>query len=106
MELLERHIEARLVREVKKLNGIPYKFTSPQRRSVPDRLCVFSHNIIWFIECKRPGGKLTVNQKRELALLNKQNCNTAMVSTYEEVDQVINQIKAQIKAQIAKKIFQ
>jgi len=39
--MLERVIEAYLVQKVKELGGIAYKFTSPQRRSVPDRLCLF-----------------------------------------------------------------
>lgn len=36
--MLEKHIEAHLVKRVKEHGGIAYKFTSPQRRSVPDRL--------------------------------------------------------------------
>lgn len=96
-ELLEHHIESRLVREVKKLNGIPYKFVSPQRRSVPDRLCVFRHNVIYFIEVKRPGGKPTTNQKRELKNLERLNCNTAIVTTYDEIDKLINEIKKKLE---------
>jgi hypothetical protein len=34
----ERDVEAHLVKRVKEAGGIAYKFTSPQRRSVPDRL--------------------------------------------------------------------
>jgi len=36
--MLEKQIEAYLVERVKEAGGIAYKFTSPQRRSVPDRL--------------------------------------------------------------------
>jgi hypothetical protein len=36
--MLEKDIEAHLVARVKAKGGIAYKFTSPQRRSVPDRL--------------------------------------------------------------------
>jgi hypothetical protein len=36
--VLEKQIEAYLVKRVKEAGGIAYKFTSPQRRSVPDRL--------------------------------------------------------------------
>jgi hypothetical protein len=36
--VLEKQIEAHLVKRVKEAGGIAYKFTSPQRRSVPDRL--------------------------------------------------------------------
>lgn len=36
--MLEKTIEAHLVKRVKERGGVAYKFTSPQRRSVPDRL--------------------------------------------------------------------
>jgi hypothetical protein len=36
--VLERPIEEHLVKRIKAKGGIAYKFTSPQRRSVPDRL--------------------------------------------------------------------
>lgn len=40
--MLEKVIEAHLVKRVKEQGGIAYKFTSPQRRSVPDRLVLKS----------------------------------------------------------------
>lgn len=36
--MLEKDIEAHLTKKVKVAGGVAYKFTSPQRRSVPDRL--------------------------------------------------------------------
>lgn len=36
--MLEKKVEEHLCKRVKELGGIAYKFTSPQRRSVPDRL--------------------------------------------------------------------
>lgn len=36
--MLECVVEKHLITKVKELGGIAYKFTSPQRRSVPDRL--------------------------------------------------------------------
>lgn len=36
--MLERDIEKHLVTKVKAAGGVAYKFTSPQRRSVPDRI--------------------------------------------------------------------
>lgn len=40
-KLREADVEAHLCAEVKARGGLPYKFTSPSRRSVPDRLCLF-----------------------------------------------------------------
>lgn len=36
--MLEKKVEEHLCKKVKKAGGIAFKFTSPQRRSVPDRL--------------------------------------------------------------------
>ncbi len=63
--MLEKDIEAYLVKRVKDLGGIAYKFTSPQRRSVPDRLCLLPGGFIFFVELKAPGKKPTPQQERE-----------------------------------------
>lgn len=52
-EVIERH----LVNEVKKAGGIAYKFTSPGRRGVPDRIVLLPNGKIIFVECKAPGEK-------------------------------------------------
>lgn len=96
-ELREKHIESRLVQEVKKIGGIAYKFTSPQRRSVPDRLCLFPYGIVWFVECKRPGNHPTKNQQREINRLNKLGHSATWVDTYEGIDLLIKTIARQIK---------
>ena len=96
-ELRETHIESRLCREVKKLGGIPYKFTSPQRRSVPDRLCTFPYGILWFVECKRPKGKPTKLQQKELDRSKKLGFNATYVNTYEAIDTLMLTIYNQIK---------
>lgn len=61
----EKQIEKYLINQVRtKLKGIAYKFTSPGRRSVPDRLCVVPGNC-FFVECKATGECLTDAQERE-----------------------------------------
>lgn len=70
----EAAVEAAHIASVKSLGGISYKFTSPQRRGVPDRLDLLPipaaarHVVaqyIRFTECKRPGEKPTEVQERE-----------------------------------------
>ncbi len=63
--MLERDVEAYLVKRVKELGGIAYKFTSPGRRSVPDRLVVWPTGEVQFVELKAPGAKPTPLQLRE-----------------------------------------
>ncbi|MDN0108802.1 VRR-NUC domain-containing protein [Yersinia rochesterensis] len=61
----EDSIEDNLVKEVKKAGGIAYKFVSPGRRSVPDRLVLLPDGKVIFVECKAPGEKPTAAQIRE-----------------------------------------
>lgn len=92
---LERDIEQYLVRKVKTaLQGIPYKFTSPARRSVPDRLLVLPESMAVFVECKAPGKKPTPAQEREHQKLEALGHKVWVVDTYESVDELVEIIKA------------
>ncbi|MDL4915489.1 MAG: VRR-NUC domain-containing protein [Enterobacterales bacterium endosymbiont of Blomia tropicalis] len=61
----ESTIEKHLVAEVKKAGGIAYKFLSPGRRAVPDRLVLLPGGRAVFVECKAPGEKPRPEQLRE-----------------------------------------
>lgn len=72
--LLEKDIEASHVADTKSNGGIEYKFTSPARRSVPDRLRLMpiapEHReivarYVRFREYKKTGEKATPSQQRE-----------------------------------------
>lgn len=63
MTVLEKHVEAALVKRVKSLGGMAEKFTSPAKRSVPDRLVSLPNGRIYFIELKAPGKVPTEKQK-------------------------------------------
>ena len=72
--LSESQIEEHHRDRITAAGGISYKFTSPSRRSVPDRLDLLPipaaarHVVaqyVRFTECKRPGAKPTAAQVRE-----------------------------------------
>ncbi|PHM33294.1 VRR-NUC domain-containing protein [Xenorhabdus innexi] len=65
MKIREDVIERHLVNEVKKAGGIAYKFVSPGRRGVPDRIVVLPNGRVVFVECKAPGEKPRPDQLRE-----------------------------------------
>ncbi|MDX7988634.1 VRR-NUC domain-containing protein [Xenorhabdus sp. 12] len=65
MKIREDVIEKHLVNEVKKAGGIAYKFVSPGRRGVPDRIVVLPNGRVVFVECKAPGEKPRPDQLRE-----------------------------------------
>lgn len=69
MSVRERDVEKALVDAVEKRGGIAYKFSSPNRRNVPDRLIVLPNCAPFFVECKRPGEGPNKGQAREIARL-------------------------------------
>lgn len=85
-KLKEKVIEKRLVEEVKKLNGLIYKFNSQGNNGVPDRLIVFPKNLIFFVELKKPGGGiLSKVQEYQLELLREKGCKTFVISNITEL---------------------
>lgn len=61
----ESSIENNLVKKVKAAGGTAYKFTSPGRRGVPDRLVLLPGGRAIFVECKAPGEHPRPDQVRE-----------------------------------------
>ena len=67
--MLEKEIEKRLVKGIKKLGGKAYKFVSPGNAGVPDRIVILPNKQPIFIELKAEKGKLTELQKNQLKKL-------------------------------------
>ena len=61
----EREVEAELVRRVQAAGGLAYKFTSPGRRGVPDRVVLLPGRAPEFVELKRKGERPKPHQVRE-----------------------------------------
>lgn len=80
----ESEIEERVCNYAKRQGVIVDKFTSPAKRSVPDRLLIFPNGVIIFIEFKAPGKKPTEKQKLDH---EKRRANNALVYVIDDVDQ-------------------
>lgn len=63
---LEKDIEKRVCDYAKSMKMLVYKFTSPSRRSVPDRMFITAVGVVFFIEFKRLGQKPTPSQEVEI----------------------------------------
>lgn len=82
--MLEKEIEKKICEyATKKHNAICYKFTSPNRRSVPDRMVVFPHGLVIFIEFKAPGKTPTPAQEREIARLQEREQTVLVIDNVE-----------------------
>ncbi|WP_373222700.1 VRR-NUC domain-containing protein [Flavonifractor plautii] len=71
MSMKESEIEARLVRGVKALGGVAYKFVSPGNVGVPDRVVVLPGGRVIFVELKAEAGRLSPMQRQQLARLRR-----------------------------------
>jgi hypothetical protein len=84
--MLEKTIEAALVKKVQALGGMCEKFTSPGRRSVPDRLVTLPGGRIVFIECKAPGKVASALQARDHDRRRALGCDVRVIDSLEAVD--------------------
>ena len=82
--MLERDIERALVRRVTALGGTCEKFTSPGRRSVPDRLITMPGGVIIFVEVKNVGKKPTPAQQRDHDRRRALGCDVRVINTMED----------------------
>lgn len=81
---LEKDVEAALVRRVKALGGLCEKFTSPGRRSVPDRIITMPNGQIVFVELKRPGQKPTDAQLKDHERRRVLGCDVRVIDNKED----------------------
>lgn len=77
----ESIIEKHLAAAVKTAGGIAYKFVSPGRRSVPDRIVLLPGGRIVFVECKSPGKTPRADQLREHERLRALGFNVVVLDS-------------------------
>ena len=72
---LEKDIEKKVCEYAKSMGCLVYKFTSPSRRSVPDRLFITSRGKVFLIEFKRRGQNPTPGQRAEIERIRGNKVN-------------------------------
>lgn len=77
--MLESAVEAKLVRGVKALGGIAYKFVSPGTAGVPDRIVVLPGGRVIFAELKTDAGRLSPGQRAQLDRLRALGAEAVVV---------------------------
>jgi len=85
----ERDIEAYLVEQTKAAGGRAYKWVSPGSNGVPDRLVILPGGRVLAVECKRPGGRVTRLQQRELDRLTGMGLTAVVVDSIESIDRLM-----------------
>lgn len=82
--MLEKQIESKVCEYAKTKNVLVYKFTSPARAAVPDRLFIAPDGRVWFCEFKREGQKPTPAQEREHNRLRQNKVSVFVVDNVED----------------------
>ncbi|HAP5399758.1 TPA: VRR-NUC domain-containing protein [Enterococcus faecalis] len=85
---IENDIEKYLVRQIKRIGALCYKFTSPGTRGVPDRIILYQGNV-FFVELKRPGGKPRKDQLKTIEKFKEQLIPVFVIDSKQGVDTLI-----------------
>jgi len=100
---LEKEIEKKICDYAKQLGCYVRKFTSPNQRSVPDRIIIAPGGAVVFLEVKRGGESPTKAQEHEMNLLRVKGCNVAWCDNVDSgkrfVDMLVKAGKRNIERQ-------
>jgi hypothetical protein len=92
MPLLERDIERHLVRRTVEHGGIAYKWVSPGRVGVADRIVLLPGGVVWFVELKTTKGRLSPWQKLFAADMRRMGMNYLVIRSKGEVDELLQRV--------------
>lgn len=86
----ERDVERYLIKECERRGWLCWKFVSPGRRGVPDRI-VIRPGAVAFVEVKRKGGRVSPLQIRRIEELIRRLIPARVVETKGEIDEMIRE---------------
>lgn len=84
-KMRERTIEGKLVRRVREMGGLCYKFVSPNNPGVPDRLVIMPGGKVIFVELKTESGRLSAMQKWQLDEMGRRGADVRVLKGLDEV---------------------
>lgn len=90
--MLERDIEAYLVKRCKEIGALCDKFVSPQRRSVPDRMITFSGRVL-FVELKATRKEPTEAQYRDHDRRREVGAEVVWTDSTKGVDSLLHSLQ-------------
>ena len=96
----EKDTEKYLVEQVEAIGGLCYKFTSPGRKNVPDRVCLFPKGITVWVETKSEGDYATDGQLREHQRLKARSHFIWIIDTKELENRLIRRVQNELSGRV------
>lgn len=90
---IEKHLQYR----VELAGGLCWKWASPGRRGVPDRIVLWPRGAVSFVELKAPGGRLSPLQKWTHARMHDLCHDVAVLASIAEVDEWVDTALARLE---------
>jgi hypothetical protein len=88
----EKIVENHFIWAIERAGGKTWKFTSPGRKGVADRIACLPDGSTWFVELKTKGGRLSALQKMFMSDMTLLNQNYMCLWTTEQVDEWVKDI--------------
>ncbi|MCJ0932565.1 VRR-NUC domain-containing protein [Virgibacillus halodenitrificans] len=92
----ERQLEKRLKDKIEQFGGLCFKWVSPGKRGVPDRICILPKGRTIFVEMKAPNGRLSPLQKKRIQELESLKHEVRVLYSKQKVDEFIHEIEGDV----------
>ncbi len=90
--MLEKEIEKKVNTYARETGWLQYKFVSPGKRGVPDRMYFYTGHTL-MIEYKSLGAKATALQEKEMRLLRRAGIHCYVIDNVTEGKDVLDQLR-------------
>ena len=89
----ERDVEKWLRKEIEKMGGLAFKWTSPGNDGVSDRIVILPGGRVHFVELKTDGGEPRPLQVWQLERLRHLGCNAEVIRGMDEAAAFIEEVR-------------
>ena len=90
--MLEKQIENKLTRSVKKAGGIALKLVSPSFAGMPDRLVLLPDGVFAFVELKAPGKMPRPLQVSRHKMLRSLGFKVYVIDSVEQIGGMLHEL--------------
>ena len=89
---MEKDLEAKVGKWVRKRGGLWLKWVSPGFTGVPDRILIAQGGIVVFVEMKQETGRLRKRQRLVCNMLRGLGCRVYQIFTEEQARQMLREV--------------